>query len=74
MAGVQFAAEPGVQLVIRVQYPLVTGGAWDLSATTDGVSFSEIESGTYTVEGTAARGVRGTASIARDALSAPASR
>ena len=74
MDGVQFAAEPGVQLVIRVQYPLVTGGAWDLSATSDGVSFSEIESGTYTVQGTAAKGPRGSTSVARDALSAPASR
>ena len=68
VAGVQFPGEPGTQLVMRIQYPLVTGGAWDLSATTDGVTFSEVESGTYTVEGTAAKGARGTASIARDAL------
>ena len=74
VAGVQFSEEPGEQVVLRVQYPLVTGGSWDLSATSDGVSFSEIESGTYTVQGTAAKGPRGTASIARDALSARASR
>ena len=67
VAGVQFSDEPGVQLVIRVQYPLVTGGSWDLSATSDGVSFSEIESGTYTVSGTAAKGPRGSASIAQGA-------
>lgn len=30
VAGVQFSEEPGVQLVFRVQYPLVTGGAWDV--------------------------------------------
>jgi hypothetical protein len=63
VAGVQFSEEPGVQLVFRVQYPLVTGGAWDLSETNDGVSFSQIESGTYTVEGTAAKGPRGATSV-----------
>jgi hypothetical protein len=66
VAGVQFSEEPGVQLVFRVQYPLVTGGAWDLSETNDGVSFSQIESGTYTVEGTAAKGPRGATSVVRD--------
>jgi hypothetical protein len=68
VAGVQFSEEPGTQLVFRVQYPLVTGGSWDLSATSDGVTFSKLESGTYTVEGTAAKGPRGTTSIARDVL------
>jgi hypothetical protein len=63
VAGVQFSEEPGTQLVFRVQYPLVTGGAWDLSATSDGVSFSEIESGTYTVEGTAAKGEKGSTPV-----------
>lgn len=63
VAGVQFSEEPGAQLVFRVQYPLVTGGSWDLSATSDGVSFSEIESGTYTVQGTAAKGVKGSAPV-----------
>ncbi len=63
VAGVQFAEEPGVQLVLRVQYPLVTGGSWDLSATSDGVSFSEIESGTYTVQGTAAKGAKGSTPV-----------
>ena len=66
VAGVQFSEEPGVQLVFRVQYPLVTGGAWDLSETNDGVSFSQIESGTYTVEGTAAKGPRGATSVVSD--------
>jgi len=70
VAGVQFSEEPGVQLVFRVQYPLVTGGAWDLSETSDGVSFSQIESGTYTVEGTAAKGPRGAASVVRDVVRA----
>jgi hypothetical protein len=63
VAGVQFSEEPGTQLVFRVQYPLVTGGSWDLSATSDGVSFSEIESGTYTVEGTAAKGEKGSTPV-----------
>ena len=68
VAGVQFSGEPGAQVVIRVAYPLVTGGNWNLYATTDGVTMTKLESGTYTVEGTAAKGARGTASIARDAL------
>jgi len=68
VAGVQFSGQPGAQVVIRLAYPLVTGGNWDLYATTDGVTMTELESGTYTVEGTAAKGARGTASIARDAL------
>ena len=68
VAGVQFSQQPGAQVVLRLAYPLVTGGNWDLYATTDGVTMTELESGTYTLEGTAAKGMRGTASIARDAL------
>lgn len=60
VSGVLFSAQPGKQFVFRLQYPLVTGGAWDLSVTTDGTSLSTIESGTYTVEGTAHKGARGT--------------
>jgi len=65
VAGVQFSEFPGEQLVFRVQYPLMTGGAWDLYATSDGSSMTKLESGTYTVEGTAERGPRGSTSVVR---------
>jgi hypothetical protein len=68
VAGVQFSGEPGEQVVIRVQYPLVTGGDWDLWGTSNGATLTKLESGTYTVEGTAARGARGTTSVVRDAV------
>jgi hypothetical protein len=60
VAGVQFDAVPGAQFVIRISYPLVTGGNWDLAVTTDGTTFTPYNSGTYTVEGTARQGLRGT--------------
>ena len=60
VAGVQFALAPGKQYVLRLAYPLVTGGAWDLSVTTDGVTLTKFEQGTYTVGGTADKGPRGT--------------
>lgn len=64
VAGAQFSAAPGAQFVIRIAYPLVTGGNWDLALTTDGTTFTPYESGTYTVGGTPARGVRGTTPVA----------
>jgi hypothetical protein len=64
VAGVQYGQFAGEQFVIRFDYPLVTGGHWDLAVTSDGVTFSPFESGTYTVEGTPARGARGLTSAA----------
>lgn len=49
VAGVQFTAEPGVQFVFQISYPLETGGTWVLYDTTDGVTLSEVESGSYTL-------------------------
>jgi len=63
VAGVQTPNAPGAQFVLQISYPLVTGGGWNLYITTDGVSIQQIESGTYTVEGSAARGVKGTTSV-----------
>ena len=34
---------------LDLQYPLVTGGAWNLYVTTDGVNMQFVASGTYTV-------------------------
>ncbi len=62
VAGVQSPSAPGFQFVIQISYPLVSGGAWNLYATTDGATITQIESGTYTVEGAATRGVKGAVS------------
>lgn len=46
--------------VIGLQYPLVTGGSYTVGYTTDGVHIRNVRgSGTYTVSGTAAHGLRG---------------
>ena len=63
VAGAQFSAAPGAQFVIRIAYPLITGGNWDLALTTDGATFTPYEYGTYTVEGTASKGPRGVKSV-----------
>ena len=62
MAGVQSPSAPGYQFVIDISYPMVTGGAWSLYVTQDGVTMTPFESGTYTVEGSASHGPKGTTS------------
>jgi hypothetical protein len=62
VAGVQSPSAPGYQFVIDISYPLVTGGAWSLYVTQDGVTMTPFESGTYTVEGSASHGPKGTTS------------
>jgi hypothetical protein len=49
VAGVQFTSMAGTQFVFQISYPLATGGTWNLYETTDGVTLTELESGTYTV-------------------------
>ena len=68
VAGVQFGGEPGLQVVLRIQYPLVTGGAWDLYGTSNGTTLTKLESGVYTVEGTAAKAPRGATPVVQDML------
>jgi hypothetical protein len=63
VAGTVFGDAPGALFIIRVAYPLVTGGNWDLALTADGVNFTSYESGTYTIEGTADKGERGTTPV-----------
>jgi hypothetical protein len=63
VAGIQNANAPGVQFLIQIAYPLVTGGAWTLYDTPDGVTVKKVSSGTYTVQGTADRGTAGTRSV-----------
>ncbi len=63
VAGVQSPDVPGTQYVLQIAYPLLTGGAWLLYTTTDGISLKKVESGTYTVQGTATRGSTGVSSV-----------
>ena len=63
VAGVQSPSAPGYQFVIQIAYPLVTGGAWNLYVTQDGVTMTPFENGTYTVEGSAAHGPKGAKSV-----------
>jgi hypothetical protein len=44
-----YDAPPGTVYLYNVQYPLVTGNSWSIFSTTDGVNFSPVDSGTYTV-------------------------
>ncbi len=63
VAGVQSPSVPGVQFVLQIAYPLVTGGTWNLYTTADGVTINKVESGTYSVQGTPAAGPKGAPSI-----------
>jgi hypothetical protein len=59
--------DPSSHWVIGLQYPLVTGGTFTFGFTTDGINIgNDILTGTYSVDGTAAKGPRG----ARSATSA----
>jgi len=55
--------DPNSHWVIGLQYPLTTGGSFTFGFTTDGINIgNDILTGTYTVDGTAAKGPRGTKS------------
>jgi|GEM_PF-1354833 len=55
--------DPSSHWVIGVQYPLTTGGTFYFGFTTDGINIgNDILTGTYSVQGTAAKGPRGTKS------------
>ena len=54
---------PGEEDLMLLQYPLVTGGTWLLYDTTDGDTTTFVNSGTYTIGGTAAKGQRGSQPI-----------
>jgi len=51
------------QFVFKFSYPFVTGGTWNLADTTDGVHFSTIAAGNYTLPAAAQRGMHGTKSV-----------
>ena len=44
-----FAAPPGTVYLYNIQYPLATGNSWSIFSTTDGVNFTPVDSGTYTL-------------------------
>lgn len=55
--------DPNDHWVVGLQYPLVTGGSFYFGFTSDGINIgNDILVGTYTVDGTAAKGPRGTKS------------
>src|ERR1700731_4514225 len=49
MGMVLFASGDSDLYTLQLQYPLVTGNAWYVFESTDGINFTEINSGTYTV-------------------------
>lgn len=48
--GGQSSQYPSTEITIRLQYPFVTGGAYTVYDTSDGVTMNELGSGNYTVE------------------------
>ena len=48
--GGQSSQYPGTEITINLQYPFVTGGAYTVYATTDGVTMEELGAGNYTVQ------------------------
>ena len=51
MGGVLFAYGDSYFWALQLQSPIKTGSAWDLSYSTDGIHFTRVNSGTYTVIG-----------------------
>jgi hypothetical protein len=47
--GGNFSSNASLVFVVDFQYPFVTGGAWNMYATSDGSVMQTITSGTYTV-------------------------
>lgn len=41
---------------VKLSYPLATGGTWELDSSTDGLTFTFINSGTYTVDSAGVHG------------------
>jgi hypothetical protein len=52
----QDASNPGVQLMLELSYPFVTGGTFHLYQTTNGITFSDALDGTYSISTAPERG------------------
>jgi hypothetical protein len=61
----QDASNPGVQLVLTMSYPFVTGAPFHLYQTTDGVNFVDELDGTYSLDAAPERGEKSGLSITK---------
>ncbi len=65
----QDQSNPGVQLMLELSYPFVTGGTFHLYQTTNGITFTDALDGTYSIDTAPERGeksaVSATAAIKR---------
>lgn len=53
LLALQDPSQPGVQFMLELSYPFVSGGTFKLYETTDGVRLDDAQDGTYTVEANA---------------------
>ena len=51
--GMQDPSQPGVQFVLQLSYPLVSGGTFSLYQTIDGLHLQDMQDGNYSVEAAA---------------------
>lgn len=54
----QDPSSPGVQLMLELSYPFVTGGTFKLWQTTDGINFQDMLDGTYSISTAPDRGAK----------------
>lgn len=52
----QDQSSPGVQLMLELSYPFVTGGTFHLYQTTNGITFTDALDGTYSIDTAPERG------------------
>ena len=52
----QDQSNPGVQLMLELSYPFVTGGTFHLYQTTNGITFTDALDGTYSIDTAPERG------------------
>jgi hypothetical protein len=60
---IQDQSIPGVQLMLVLSYPLISGGAFHLYQTTDGTSFQDMLDGTYSLVSAARMNPKGAMSV-----------
>ena len=54
----QDQSNPGVQLMLELSYPFVTGGTFHLYQTTNGITFTDELDGTYSIDTAPERGAK----------------
>ena len=60
---IQDPSSPGVQLMLELSYPFVTGGTFRLWQTTDGINFQDALDGTYSISTAPDRGAKSATSV-----------